>query len=184
MNQSEYPARTQRGAALVVVLILLLLMTLLGLASLRGTLLEERMGANMLDRSLGFQAAEAALRVAEARADALPVFASGPPASPAFPAVGCVNELCATPLPNALDRWNDPAFTGWFVNPTITLGGGAVVLPQYFIEDMQLAENWLGCSGIRPMDDQCISRRYRIVARSSANDRAQVTLVSSFASVP
>ena len=57
----------ERGAALIVVLILLLVMTLLGLASLRGTLMEERMSANMYDRSIGFQAAEAALREAETR---------------------------------------------------------------------------------------------------------------------
>src|SRR5690606_30502218 len=58
------PSR-QRGASLVVVLILLLVMTLLGLAVLRGTLLEERMSANMFDRSLAFQQAESALREAE-----------------------------------------------------------------------------------------------------------------------
>lgn len=184
MNQPDYSLRSQRGAALVVVLILLLLMTLLGLASLRGTLLEERMGANLLDRSLGFQAAEAALRVAEARADGLPSFTDTDGSSPAFPAVGCLAALCATPLNNAIDRWSNPAFAGWFADPTIALGGGAAVLPQYFIEDMQLAENWLGCSDVTPVDDQCLSRRYRIVARSSANNRAQVTLVSSFASVP
>ena len=55
----------QRGASLVVVLILLLVMTLLGLAVLRGTLLEERMSANLLDRSQNFQAAEAALTIIE-----------------------------------------------------------------------------------------------------------------------
>jgi len=59
-----FPPR-QRGASLVVVLVLLLVMTLLGLAVLRGTLLEERMSANMFDRSLAFQQAESALREAE-----------------------------------------------------------------------------------------------------------------------
>ncbi|WP_024869838.1 pilus assembly PilX family protein [Pseudoxanthomonas suwonensis] len=57
--------RRQRGASLIIVLILLLVMTLLGLAVLRGTLLEERMSANMYDRSLAFQQAESALREAE-----------------------------------------------------------------------------------------------------------------------
>ena len=55
----------QRGVALVVVLILLLVATLLALANVRNTLLEERMGASVLDRSLAFQAAEAALREGE-----------------------------------------------------------------------------------------------------------------------
>ena len=67
MNARSGPARIrhQRGASLVVVLILLLVMTLLGLAILRGTLLEERMTANLYDRSLAFQSAEGALRDAE-----------------------------------------------------------------------------------------------------------------------
>lgn len=56
----------QQGAALVIVLLLLLVMTLLGLASLRATVLEERMTGALFDRSLAFQAAEAALREGEA----------------------------------------------------------------------------------------------------------------------
>lgn len=58
--------RKQRGVALVVSLILLVLATLIGLASVRGTNLQERMSANMYDRSLAFQRAESALRAAEA----------------------------------------------------------------------------------------------------------------------
>jgi len=55
----------QRGVALVVSLVLLLVATLIGLASVRGTNLQERMTANMYDRSLAFQRAESALRAAE-----------------------------------------------------------------------------------------------------------------------
>lgn len=57
--------RDQRGVALIVALILLLVATLIGLAGMRGTNLQERMSANMYDRSLAFQRAEAALRGAE-----------------------------------------------------------------------------------------------------------------------
>jgi type IV pilus assembly protein PilX len=62
MKQS---ARKQRGVALVVSLIMLVLATLIGLASVRGTNLQERMSANMYDRSLAFQRAESALRAGE-----------------------------------------------------------------------------------------------------------------------
>lgn len=58
-------AHKQRGVALIVSLILLMLATLIGLASVRGTNLQERMSANMYDRSLAFQRAESALRAAE-----------------------------------------------------------------------------------------------------------------------
>jgi type IV pilus assembly protein PilX len=56
----------QRGVALIVSLVLLVVATLIGLAGIRGTTLQERMSANMYDRSLAFQRAEAALRAAEA----------------------------------------------------------------------------------------------------------------------
>ena len=58
-------ARQQRGVALIVSLVLLVLATIIGLAGVRGTNLQERMSANMYDRSLAFQRAEAALRAAE-----------------------------------------------------------------------------------------------------------------------
>lgn len=65
MKQIAKSLESQHGASLITVLLLLLIMTLLGLAVLRGTLLEERMSANMYDRSLAFQQAESALREAE-----------------------------------------------------------------------------------------------------------------------
>ena len=65
-RRSRSPARAQRGVALAVVLILLVVALLIGLASSRGTLLQERMSANMYDRSLAFQRAESGLRAAEA----------------------------------------------------------------------------------------------------------------------
>ncbi len=56
---------TQRGAILVVSLIMLLLLTIIGLAGMRTTSLEEKMAGNSRDRALAFQSAEAALSIAE-----------------------------------------------------------------------------------------------------------------------
>lgn len=58
--------RKQQGAVLAVALIFLLILTLLGVSSMKSTLLEEKMAGNMRDQSLAFQAAEAALRDGEA----------------------------------------------------------------------------------------------------------------------
>lgn len=63
--------RHQRGAALIVGLIMLLLLTLIGVAGMRDTLLQEKMAGNMRDRELALQAAESALRAAETKAGAL-----------------------------------------------------------------------------------------------------------------
>ena len=55
----------QRGAALIVVLLLLIIVTLLGLASMRGALMQERMAANYRTTNLAFQNAEALARTTE-----------------------------------------------------------------------------------------------------------------------
>ena len=59
-------ARAQRGIALVVALILLLLITLVGLAAMRGTVMQQKMASNLYDRQIEFQNAEAAVRAATA----------------------------------------------------------------------------------------------------------------------
>ncbi len=64
MSQPAYVLK-QRGATLLVALVMLIVMTLLGLASIRSTSMQEKMGANLYDRSLAFQAVESALREAE-----------------------------------------------------------------------------------------------------------------------
>lgn len=171
------PAR-QRGVALLVVLILLLVMTLLGLASLRGSLMEERMSAGLYDRGLGFQASEAALREAEA------LLAAG---GLVFPANGCLAGLCArrVDLTGAdTARWLDPA-TPWR-NSTVNLGvdsdgdGTAIATtPQFIVEAMGEAPNWPGCDREMPIHPSCMSPRFRITARSNAANRAQVVLQSN-----
>lgn len=65
MFQPIFNTKHQRGAVLIVGLIMLLLLTMIGLTSIRGSDLQERMAGNMRDRNLAFQAAEGALRLAE-----------------------------------------------------------------------------------------------------------------------
>lgn len=55
----------QQGAALIVSLLILLVMTVLGIASMGTTTLQERMANNNRQRQVAFQAAEVALRAAE-----------------------------------------------------------------------------------------------------------------------
>lgn len=63
--QTAWQRERERGASLLVGVIFLIIMTILGLMALRVATLEERMSGNARDRSLAFQAAEAALRDAE-----------------------------------------------------------------------------------------------------------------------
>lgn len=163
----------QRGAALVISLILLSIMTLLALALLRTTLLDERMSGGLYDRSLAFQAAEAALREAEALVA---------PGTAVFPASGCNAGLCM-PIdraanPTALDRWVDPAFAGWAT--AAALGDANSVQPQYIVEQMGPAPNWPGCDQEVPMHASCMTPRFRITARSAQAGRSSVILQSNF----
>jgi len=64
-RQNRRMAR-ENGSVLIVSLIMLLLLTLVAVAGMQGTILQERMTGNLRDRDLAFQAAEAALREAEA----------------------------------------------------------------------------------------------------------------------
>ncbi len=182
--QRVEPRARQRGATLVIVLILLLVMTVLGVASMRGVLLEERMSANMLDRSYAFQAAEAALREGEALAQGRP-----------RPTVaGCVNGLCSRPDPRVASdnaRW---MADGFWSSGAARLSSHAfdddivdIVQPAQFI--VELMDEGL------PSDGECTTSidvspeaacagneaRYRITARSQAEGRAEVILQSIYA---
>lgn len=162
--------RNQQGISLLVVLVLLLIMTLLGLAILRGTMLEERMAGNMYDRSLSFQAAESALREAE-------LIAAGAPTPPAG---GCTNGICAEPTVADGERWLDPAFTGWQQAPLLAGANPAPPRGQYFIEYMGLSPTWPGCDRQVPVPALCMAPSYRVTARSTAADRASVIVQSNF----
>ena len=61
----------QRGVALFISLVLLLILTIIGISAVQTTSLEMRMTRNQYDATLAFQAAESALRDAEAQLDAI-----------------------------------------------------------------------------------------------------------------
>ncbi|WP_018935893.1 PilX N-terminal domain-containing pilus assembly protein [Thioalkalivibrio sp. ALJ24] len=65
INKRPGARATQRGSALIVGLILLLVVTILAIAGMQDTLLQERMSGHWHDRNLAFQASEAALRQGE-----------------------------------------------------------------------------------------------------------------------
>lgn len=69
----------QKGSALVISLIFLLVLTLLGLAAMRDTGLQERMAGNFDQRQQAFQLAELGLRTAEREYGAALRLGSSPP---------------------------------------------------------------------------------------------------------
>ena len=182
------PARRQRGVSLFVVLILLLVMTLLGLAVLRTTLLDERMSANLYDRSLSFQAAETALRDAEAAIQQAHLTG----ATIGFDCAA-VNVTCPSVPANALT--GTAGCSGgqncWTDAPSnIQILGASAGAPQYYIEYMgQYTDKDILKQGNSANEAQYgggggvpLQHSYRITGRShnpSANDRAVVVLQSN-----
>jgi type IV pilus assembly protein PilX len=160
------------------VLILLVVMTLIALASLRGTLMEERMTSNMRDRSLAFQAAEAALREGES-------VAAGKPAMPASGT--CANGRCGMPAPTATPVWETAAVWADAPQATRPTGIPAASYPtaRYIIELLADTVPAAGaCTTSGDVSETSCSgseSRYRITARSSMAGRAEVTLQSTFA---
>jgi len=183
-RQLSFPGgRRQHGVVLAVVLILLLVMTVLAIASLSGTLMEERMSTAQYDRSLAFQAAEAAMREAEEVARA----------KPALPASGCVDGVCATPDPTDADerqRWNNPGFwddgSGTWAEADVEVSDLAEQ-PRYIIElldDAVQDDKVCTTGGDVSLEANCtiLSSRYRITVRTPEQaGRASVTLQSIYA---
>lgn len=116
----------QTGMALITGLIFMVVLTLLALAAMRTTTLEERMSGNARDRDLAFQSAEAALRAGEqVVSDAtLPAFALGTPLTPRIAAA-----TLTTYWQNTHPWATQSVAIGW--QPA-----GASAAPQYVVEDM------------------------------------------------
>ena len=133
----------QKGIALLTSLIFLVVLTILGLAGMRSTTMQERMSGNLRDQSIATQAAEAALR--DARAD-LVYAAHGNTRSitaSSFPVTGtttCDEGLCGpntvlTHLSETATSWTDN--TQYAVYGQFTSAGaisGLSQQPRYIME--------------------------------------------------
>ncbi|GAB2560347.1 pilus assembly PilX family protein [Rhodanobacter koreensis] len=181
----RFPDRAgQHGVALVTALILLIVVTLVGLAAVRGTIMQQKMTANFYDREIAFQANEAALRQAEVEIQ------NTTAAAPAgfrdcSPTSG--NICLADPL-------SDASFPASAIKsvPVAKYDAGklAASQPQYVIEYMGKFEvpvpdvkQLSNCSGYAPCGSTNMADFYRITARSGPADvgnRASVVLQSMY----
>ncbi len=181
-NPGASPVR-QSGAALAVVLLMLIVVTLIGLASLRGTLLQERMSASAFDRSIAFQQAESALRAGEAAVRQN--WQANTPKAAAQVNCEAVGTVCDVIPPNTYSGGG----AGWTNAAASTLSTAAGT-PQYYIEYM--GESTTGDTSYLGHGDSANAAQYgseggqtngyffRITARSAdpavVSDRALVVL--------
>lgn len=179
--------RRQKGVALVVGLLLLLVMTVVGVSSLKTVTMEERMSTNAYDRSLAFQAAEAALRVGEQTA--LSQSQTGNSGfvdgglytdndDTACGSSSCQNGLCSQPDNNCAARWLDNGFNNW-TNANVTLGSLAGT-PEFFVE--YLGDGFPCDPADFTNNLQC--KRYRITARSTTTSGKSLVMLQSIYAAP
>lgn len=171
----SFAAKKQRGVALIISLILLVLMTLVGLAGIRMISKEERMVAQVYDRSLALQAAESALREAEGKIEdagrPTPAVNAACALSGAPAQVMVCGDLVAATVP----RWISSSFTSWTAASSVG-STTLVITPDYFVE--YLGGNF-PCSLSNVAPSTC--KRYRVSVRAKAgSDRASVILQSIY----
>lgn len=156
----------QAGVVLVIVLIFLVVLTLLGIASMGGANLGERIARNEVSHSLAHQAATAALRDAEND-----IRAGKPARSPQNFEANCAAGLCAATDEGAwqnANSWKNAVSYGDQTGATRI--PGVAQQPQYLIEVMW-TESKIGTNAI-PL--------YRITAKGYGADVANVVMLQAY----
>jgi type IV pilus assembly protein PilX len=173
-NFHPSPGHRQRGAILVTSMLLLVVLTVLGVAMMRMTNMQERMAGNTRDLGLALQGAEAALRDAEDRLSPVRQV-SRPTATNAANCVFCQR----TALPIAIHdvaqyNWSNAQEYGTAGSQDIT---GLAADPRYTIAEMGFVPD----DRLEGQDPPTGRDFYQITARSTgASGQANVVLQTTF----
>ena len=168
--------KAQQGAALIVVLMLLVIITVLGIASMRGAIMQERMAANITTRGMAFQVAEAGLRQAEIIArDGTITFPTGG---------GCAGGRCADASWDTAGFWSNGG-TGYQTGTAVDIGGGNSISPRFVIENFgKSSVTGSGASSCVDLSKPCFSgvsqNVYRITSYAATPNGAEVILQSIY----
>jgi type IV pilus assembly protein PilX len=166
-SRSSIDVQAQRGIVLVMVLMFLVVLTLLGMAAMRGTLLEERMAGNSRDRDLAFQSSEAALRAGEAvlAGAVLPAMAAGTANTPR------IAEGTQTAYWQATHDWDGESTS----LPAVP--DGTAEAPRYVIEELSVtAASGGGGLGVGALGDEGV---YRVTARGVGSNPNTVVILQA-----
>lgn len=179
-RQFTMPAQ-QKGAILVFCLVFLLVLTMMGVASMESTVLEERMAGNMQDYNIAFQSAEASLQAAENWLSGQFIW----PASSATGSTGVwVRDSMDPDNADSLHWWQDEdrQLQSWWNNNSTEVSGveGVASEPRYLIEelaDVNTGQSLAIGTGLQSR----VRVFHRITARGTgASDTAVVEMQSTF----
>jgi type IV pilus assembly protein PilX len=162
----------QSGVVLLVALIILLLLTIIMITAMRMSSLEERMAGNMRNKNIAFQAAESALREAEAFIDSgdvifNPLRLSGGP----FQTAGCTNGLCGFTTAASSETFG--FFSSSNGAQTATTGISNIIRePEYIIDLVEIEPS---------TDSSRVFATFQITTRAMGGDNnSRVQLQSTF----
>lgn len=163
------PASPQQGVALITGLIFMVVLTLIVLASMRGSILEEKMAGNLRSQNLAFQAAEAGLRAGQQALNS-PV---DPATGPGYFDIGIVPTGVAS-----TDDWKTTFVWTTAADPGLVYPGIESV--RYVIEKLSLRTGSGGNDdlGYTPQSGNPRDGLYRITARAVASGGAPIILQS------
>jgi len=175
----------QQGAALIVSLVILIVMTIIGLASIRTSSMEEKMSANTRDQQIAMQATEIAIRAGEA-------WIASQTTEPDVTDNGITNVWTANIMmsdENAVDSWWQQRNAAWWnsngvqtpnaVTFSTNAGNINVTRPRYVIEYIQ----YVGDDLLVGTGSTTTGRSYyRVTARGTGgSEQARVLLQSTTA---
>ncbi len=183
-----HPRRPASGFTLIAILVLIVVLAFLSLAAVSTSIVQERMAGNARDRNVALQAAEAALRDAEADIEANLSKDSG------FSSA-CTTGLCVPPSMTASGAQSAPKWASidW---ATMARGYGSVTgaaalkgpnndplatQPRYFIELLPGLPPSAGgsvCMGCNTVANER-ARAYRITVRASGVRDSTVVMLQS-----
>ena len=163
----------QSGAALFMCLMLLLVMTLIGVSGITSSTLEEKMAGNMRNKHMSFQAAEAALRIAEIEAAALAIDTN-------FAAAG-------DHLYERTDLiWEDPdtIWLAYGLNAIMDPDNDNVPPrfaqdPSYIIENYSTSPRDDSCMLDMPIKPGCLLPVFRLTARGTGLNANAISIIQS-----
>lgn len=180
------PRRHQLGMSLLMSLLMLLVMSVTVISAMQVAGLQERTAGNFRDRTLAFNAAESALRDAEAYLSTgavLPLFNGSDPGHYGLNNVlPTAVESSLTRLPalavedvSSVDLWRDPNAIAFLRNNGIVYGAktGVPPLPDVSVQPRFVIEQ------ANPTDTARM-RSYRITALAEGRDAALVVLQSYY----
>jgi type IV pilus assembly protein PilX len=164
-----YIRNNENGAVLITGLMILLIMTLVGIAAMNNSSLQEVMSRNQTGRNIAFHSAEAVLREAEDFLDGatLPSFTG---TNSSYVSSGLYQEEM------------DLAAMSWDATDSVAYSGTtsvAVAAPRYIIEELAEVDNESGSDSLVAGTEVATSMVYRVTARGVGLQNTTVVILQT-----